>query len=46
VHASAGVANHVVAIGARNGGTYNPIWARLDARVSGVTGQYPDYTKG
>ena len=39
------VANHLVC-GARNSETSNPIWARPDARVSGATGQYPDYSKG
>jgi len=28
--------------GARNSETYNPIWARPDARVGG-TGRYPDF---
>ena len=31
--------------GIRNSETYHPIWARPDARVSGATGQYPDYSK-
>jgi hypothetical protein len=41
------VANHLVCsvCGARNGETHHPIWARPDARVSGATGQYPDYSK-
>src|SRR5262245_22986717 len=41
------VANHLVCsrCGARNSETYNPIWARPDARVGG-TGRYPDYSKG
>jgi hypothetical protein len=41
------VANHLVCskCGARNGETYHPIWARPDARSSGATGQYPDYSK-
>jgi hypothetical protein len=41
------VASHLVCsvCGARNGETYHPIWARPDARVSGATGQYPDYSK-
>ena len=36
------VANHLVCsrCGARNSQTYNPIWARPDARVAGVTGRY------
>jgi len=39
------VANHLVCskCGARNRETHNPIWARPDARVSGATGQYPDF---
>jgi hypothetical protein len=42
------VASHLVCsvCGARNSDTHHPIWARPDARVSGATGQYPDYTKG
>src|SRR5262245_47163492 len=42
------VASHLVCTkcGARNSETYNPTWARSDARVSGATGQYPDYSKG
>ena len=41
------VARHLVCskCGARNSETYNPIWARPDARVGGV-GHYPDYSKG
>jgi hypothetical protein len=41
------VANHLVCsvCGARNSDTDHPIWARPDARVPGVTGQYPDYSK-
>ena len=41
------VASHLVCsrCGARNSETYNPIWARPDARVGGV-GHYPDYSKG
>ena len=37
------VANHLVCsvCGARNGETYHPIWARPDARVTGVIGKYP-----
>jgi hypothetical protein len=40
------VASHLVCsrCGARNTDTYNPIWARPDARVGGV-GHYPDYSK-
>src|SRR5262249_1391112 len=40
------VARHLVCskCGARNSETYNPIWARPDARVGGA-GQYPDYGK-
>src|SRR5262249_61935429 len=40
------VARHLVCskCGARNSETYNPIWARPDARVGGV-GHYPDYSK-
>jgi hypothetical protein len=39
------VAKHLVCskCGARNGETYNPIWARPDARV-GAVGHYPDFT--
>jgi hypothetical protein len=42
------VANHLVCsvCGAKNSDTYHPIWARPDARSSGATGQYPDYSKG
>ena len=38
------VARHLVCskCGARNSETYNPIWARPDARVGGV-GHYPDH---
>jgi hypothetical protein len=38
------LANHLVCskCGARNSETYNPIWARPDARVGGV-GHYPDF---
>jgi hypothetical protein len=38
------VARHLVCskCGARNSETYNPIWARPDARVGG-TGHYPDF---
>jgi hypothetical protein len=41
------VAKHLVCskCGARNGETDNPIWARPDARVPGVTGHYPDFIK-
>jgi hypothetical protein len=41
------VASHLVCsvCGARNSETHHPIWARPDARVSGTTGQYPDYSK-
>ena len=41
------VANHLVCsvCGARNSDTYHPIWVRPDARVPGVTGQYPDFNK-
>jgi hypothetical protein len=41
------VANHLVCrvCGAKNSETYHPIWARPDARVPGVTGQYPDFKK-
>jgi len=41
------IADHLVCsvCGAKNSDTYNPIWARPDARVSGATGQYPDYSK-
>ena len=41
------VATHLVCTkcGARNSETYNPIWARPDARVGGVR-HYPDYIKG
>jgi hypothetical protein len=41
------VVRHLVCskCGARNSETYNPIWARPDARVGG-TGHYPDYGKG
>jgi hypothetical protein len=41
------VANHLVCgvCGAKNSETYNPIWARPDARSSSATGQYPDYSK-
>jgi hypothetical protein len=41
------VAGHLVCskCGARNSETYNPIWARPDARVGGF-GHYPDYSKG
>jgi hypothetical protein len=37
-------AKHLVCsrCGARNSETYNPIWARPDARVGGV-GHYPDF---
>jgi hypothetical protein len=40
------VAGHLVCskCGARNSETYNPIWARPDARV-GAVGHYPDYGK-
>ena len=40
------VASHLVCskCGARNSDTYNPIWARPDARVCGV-GRYPDFSK-
>jgi hypothetical protein len=40
------VASHLICskCGARNSDTYNPIWARPDARVGGV-GHYPDYSK-
>jgi hypothetical protein len=39
------VANHLVCsrCGAKNKETYNPIWARPDARVGGV-GHYPDFS--
>jgi hypothetical protein len=38
------VASHLVCskCGARNSETYNPIWARPDARVGGL-GHYPDF---
>jgi hypothetical protein len=41
------VANYLVCsvCGAKNSETYHPIWARPDARVPGVTGQYPDFNK-
>jgi DNA ligase D-like protein (predicted ligase) len=41
------VANHLVCTncGAGNSETYNPIWARPDARVSDAIGRYPDYSK-
>jgi hypothetical protein len=41
------VARHLVCsrCGAKNSDTYHPIWARPDARVPGVTGQYPDFNK-
>jgi hypothetical protein len=41
------IADHLVCsvCGAKNSETYNPIWARPDARVPGVTGQYPDFNK-
>ena len=41
------VANHLVCsvCGAKNSDTYHPIWVRPDARVPGVTGQYPDFNK-
>jgi hypothetical protein len=41
------VASHLVCscCGARNSETSTPIWARPDARVSGATGQYPDYSR-
>ena len=37
------VANHLVCsvCGAKNSDAYHPIWARPDARVPGVTGNYP-----
>jgi hypothetical protein len=40
------VARHLVCskCGARNNETYNPIWARPDARVGGVE-HYPDFSK-
>jgi hypothetical protein len=40
------IANHLICsrCGARNSETYNPIWARPDARVGGA-GHYPDYSK-
>jgi hypothetical protein len=39
------VASHLICskCGARNSDTYNPIWARPDARVGGVR-YYPDFT--
>ncbi len=39
------VANHLVCskCGARHGETYNPIWARPDARVGG-SGHFPDFS--
>jgi hypothetical protein len=39
------IASHLVCsrCGARNTETFNPIWARPDARVPGVTGRYPDF---
>jgi hypothetical protein len=41
------VARHLVCskCGARKSETYNPIWARPDARIGGV-GHYPEYSKG
>jgi hypothetical protein len=41
------VANHLVCsvCGAQNSETDNPIWARPDARVPGVTGRYPEFHK-
>jgi hypothetical protein len=41
------IADHLVCsvCGAKNSDTYHPIWARPDARVPGVTGQYPDFNK-
>jgi len=41
------VGKHLVCskCGARNSETYNPIWARPDARTAGATGQYPDYSR-
>jgi hypothetical protein len=41
------VANHLVCsvCGAKNSDTYQPIWVRPDARVPGVTSQYPDFNK-
>jgi hypothetical protein len=41
------VAEHLVCsvCGAKNTATDHPIWARPDARVPGVTGQYPDFKK-
>jgi hypothetical protein len=41
------VAKHLICskCGARNNETYNPIWARPDARVGGL-GHYPDFSKG
>jgi hypothetical protein len=41
------VASHLVCskCGATNSETYNPIWARPDARVGGF-GHHPDYSKG
>ena len=42
------VAVHLIfsVCGAKNSGTYHPIWAWPDARASSATGQYPDYNKG
>ena len=31
--------------GAKNSSTHHPIWARPDARVPGVTGRYPDFSR-
>jgi hypothetical protein len=41
------VASHLVCsvCGAKNSAAHHPIWARPDARVPGVTGQYPDFNK-
>ena len=38
------VAKHLVCskCGARNSATYNPIWARPDARIGGI-GRYPEF---
>jgi hypothetical protein len=42
------VANHLVCsvCGIKNSDTYNPIWARPDARVGSAMGRYPDFNKG
>ena len=41
------IADHLVCsvCGAKNSDTYHPIWARPDARASGATGLYPEYSK-